>query len=204
MESSTAETLVPATYGAPFEGGFYGGQIRIGVAIFAIAWAPKAHGETMAFWLPSYTEVPNAASCFDSMANTKAMAEAGSPLGKWALGLDINGHRDWCVPARDVLELGYRLLKPGTDVNSCSFRDGDNPSSIPAGYPYTNEAPAQTLAEAFRSGGDEAFDEDWYWSSTQGSASGAWSQDVSAGDQDGHDKNFVGRARACRLIQLNP
>lgn len=204
MKSSTAETLVPAAYGAPFEGGFYGGQIRIGVAIFAIAWAPKAHGETTAIWLPSYTEVPNAASCFDSMGNTKAMAEAGSPLGKWALDLDINGFRDWCVPARDVLELGYRNLRPGTTDNYANFRDGDNPSSIPAGYPYTEQAPVQTFAEAFRAGGSEAFDEVWHLSSTQCSAFNAWGQNFDDGGQYDDGKEVEARARACRLIQLNP
>ena len=204
MKSSTAETLVPAAYGAPFEGGFYGGQIRIGVAIFAIAWAPKAHGETTAIWLPSYTEVPNSASCFDSMGNTKTMAEAGSPLGKWALDLEINGFRDWCVPARDVLELGYRHLKPGTGDNSGSFRDGDNPSSIPAGYPYTEQSPVQTTAEAFRTGGDEAFEEAWHWSSTQYSADDAWVQYFADGSQGISGKEFEASARACRLIQLTP
>jgi len=141
--------------GTPFEGGFYGGQIRIGNAVFAIAWAPKAEGETQGAWLGSYTDVPGAGSCFDSMANTVAMAEAGSAIGNWARGLTIGGHTDWCVPARDVLELGYRLLKPSTQGNACSFRDGDNASSVPAGYPYSEATPAQTTAEAFRAGGAE-------------------------------------------------
>ncbi|MRR49339.1 MAG: DUF1566 domain-containing protein [Rhodocyclaceae bacterium] len=204
MKSSITENLVPETYGSPFEGGFYGGKIRIGLAIFAIAWAPKAEGETTSLWLPSYTQVPNADSCFDSMANTIAMAEAGSPLGKWALGLEINGYNDWCVPARDVLELGYRYLKPGTYENSCSFRDGDNPSSIPAGYPYTEQSPAQTISEAFKAGGEEAFDEVWYWSSTQFSSTNAWGQTFNDGYPNLTSKKYGGRARACRLIQLNP
>ena len=33
-------------------------------------------------------------SCYDSMANTIAMAEAGSPIAKQALGLEINGYAD--------------------------------------------------------------------------------------------------------------
>jgi hypothetical protein len=204
MKSSTAEILVPDTFGTPFEGGFYGGKIRIFDGVFAIAWAPKALGETTSLWLPSYTQVPNADSCFDSMANTLAMAEAGSPLGIWARGLNINSKQDWCIPARDVVELGYRHLKPGTYANACSFRDGDNPSSIPAGYPYTEQFPVQTVSEAFRKGGAEAFDEAWYWSSTQYSASYAWIQDFDDGGQRGGSKKFEARARACRLIQLNP
>ena len=131
------------------------------------------------------------------------MADAGSPLAKWALSLDINGFADWCVPARDVLELGYRNLKPTAQENYASLRDGDNASSVPAGYPYTDASPAQTAAEAFRTGNPEAFDDTWYWSSTQFSASSAFGQDFGYGLQ-GHDaKKSEARARAVRLIQLS-
>jgi hypothetical protein len=203
MKSTITPVTAPAAIGTPFEGGFYGGQIRIGAAICAIVWAPKAQGETKGKWLDSYTSVPGAASCFDSMANTKAMAEAGSNLAKWALGLDINGHTDWRIPARDVLEMGYRYLKPTTDENSASFRDGDNASSIPVGYPYTNESPVQTAADDFKEGGPEAFDARWHWSSTQYSDDSAFSQYFLNGTQSNYDKSYEGRARAVRLIQLS-
>ena len=204
MNTERSSILVPAEHGAPFEGGLYGGKIRSGEKIVAIAWAPKALGETKGLWLPGYTDVPNARSCFHSMDNTRAMAEAGSPLAKWALGLEINGKQDWCIPARDVLEQAYRFLKPGTGENSAGFRDGDNPSSIPPGYPYTEQLPAQTLAEAFRAGGGEAFEEAWYWSSTQYSSSFAWGQGFGNGGQNYSFKKFEALSRAVRLIQLNP
>lgn len=188
--------------GEPFAGGFYGGRIRIGEALFAVVWAPKATGEHKGAWLPGYADVPGATSCFDSMANTRAMAEAGSAIAQWAQGLEINGRRDWCIPARDVLELGYRLLKPGTYENSGSFRDGDNASSVPPGYPYTDAVPAQTEVAAFRSGGPEAFDERWHWSSTQYSQYGAFYQGFGYGSQDNVDKKYEARVRAVRLIQL--
>ncbi len=204
MKSDNPNTIVPETFGTPFEGGFYGGNIRIGALIFAIAWAPKAEGEIKGPWLPSYKTVPGTESCFDSVANTKAMAEAGSPIAKQALATTINGHSDWVIPARDVLELGYRHLKPGSGENSASFRDGDNPSSVPAGYPYTEASPEQTTAEAFRTGGPEAFDEAWYWSSTQYSEDYAWLQYFLYGYQIYSSKKYEGRARLVRLIQLNP
>jgi hypothetical protein len=203
VNSEKPTVLVPSTIGAPFEGGFYGGQIRVGVFLCAIAWAPKAHGEVKGVWLPSYKDVPNATSCFDSMANTRAMAEAGSPIAQQALAADINGHTDWCVPARDVLEMGYRYLKPSAYENSSSFRDGDNASSVPAGYPYKADSPAQTEVEAFRKGGAEAFDEAWYWSSTQSSECSAFFQYFLYGCQDGSGKKFEARARFVRLIQLS-
>lgn len=190
--------------GSPFASGFYGGTIRIAAHLFAVAWAPKALGETTGVWLPNYKQVPNATSCFDSAANTLAMAEAGSPLAQWAMRLSIDGKNDWVLPARDVLELGHRYLKPGTRENYCTFRDGDNPSSVPAGYPYTPQSPAQTTVPAFQTGGPEAFDEAWYWSSTQSSESDAWLQYFGFGLQLSHGKKFEARARAVRLIQLTP
>ena len=103
-----------------------------------------------------------------------------------------------------MLELGYRHLKPTTQENYASFRDGDNPSSIPVGYPYTEASPAQTAAAAFQKGGDEAFEPEWYWSSTQYSSYGAWTQLFGYGSQYGSDKYRKFRCRAVRLIQLNP
>lgn len=204
MKSLNLSTVSSIAHGTEFEGGFYGGVIVIPNApLHAIAWAPKAKGQTKAIWLPGYTDAPNATSCYDSMANTRAMAEAGSPLGKFALEANINGFTDWCVPARDVLEMGYRYLKPTTEENSRTFRDGDNPSSLPAGYPYTEASPVQTLAEAFRAGGSEAFDGAWYWSSTQYSSSYAWGQYFDDGFQDYYLKSFEARCRLVRLIPLN-
>ena len=101
-----------------------------------------------------------------------------------------------------MLELGYRNLKPTTEENCGSFRDGDNASSVPAGYPYTDVSPAQTTAEAFREGGDEAFEAAWYWSSTQYSESSAWGQYFYHGVQYYDSKKFEARARVIRRFVL--
>jgi hypothetical protein len=188
--------------GAPYEGGFYAGQIAVNGHPFAIAVAPKAVGEVREVWLPGYDMVPGAASCFDSVANTLALAEAGSPLAKAVMALSIDGKTDWVVPARDVLEVMYRNLKPTSGKNYASFRDGDNPSSIPVGYPYTEGLPAQTGAPAFQTGGAEAFEAEWYWSSTQYSQDGACAQYFDDGYQNYLSKSSSFRCRAVRLIQL--
>jgi hypothetical protein len=57
--------------------------------------------------------------------------------------------------------------KPGTDQNSGWNRSGVNASAIPPTLPYTLDAPLQTTVEAFKEGGEEAFDEGAVWSSTQ-------------------------------------
>ena len=142
--------------GLPFEGGYFGGIVRVRDTLHAIAWAPKADGEAEHVWLPKRADAPGTHSCCDSVENTLAMADAGSALAKWALGLRIGGHDDWCIPARDVLELAYRHLKPTTHETCCSFRDGDNPSSVPAGYPYGSAGVVQTSVQAFQAGGPEA------------------------------------------------
>ncbi|MDW3683903.1 DUF1566 domain-containing protein [Cupriavidus sp. CV2] len=186
--------------GDPLGGGFYAGQIRQGEDIYALVVAPKDGGEhDDIVWNGDRSRVEGALSYSDGAANTAAMAVAGSDLAKWAIGLQINGYHDWHLPARDEAEIIYRNLKP-TAGNYASFRDGENPSSVPVGYPYTEQLPAQTGAAAFQAGGSEAFEEAWYWTSTQyaGTSHGAWYQYFLDGNQYGHHKNYEFRARAVR------
>jgi len=202
MTITISATSLPA-FGAACAGGFFGGVIRIGALLHAVIWAPKAQGEAQGVWLPDSKPVPGAQSCFDSAANTLAMAEAGSALAQCVMSLEIDGIGGWAIPARDVLELAYRHLKPTTQRTVCSFRDGENPSSWPAGYPYGGAAlPMQTEAIAFKAGGEEAFEPVWYWSSTQSDEDDAWSQDFYLGRQDVDRVSWQARCRAVRLIQL--
>ena len=204
MSLSLPTSQLPAAYGTPFEGGFYGGLVHVNGVLRALAWAPKATGTTRGPWLKKRTAALVATSCHDSLANTTAMAELGSPIAKWALDLRIAGHEDWCIPARDVLELGYRHLKPGQQDNWAGFRDGDNPSSVPPGYPYTKQSPVQTTGEAFRTGGPEAFDELWHHTSTQYDDSSAWYQSINNGYQGTSYLSAEGAVRAVRLIHVSP
>lgn len=195
-------TIQAITYGTAYEGGSFGGIVNINGLQHAIVWAPKADGQTHGIW---HADQPGliAPSCNDSMANTQAMAKAGSAIAQWALGLSINGHTDWCIPARDVLELAYRHLKPTTQQTDGWARCGDNPSSVPVGYPYRTQAtPVQTTAEAFQKGGSEAFENEWHWTSTQASASSAWTQSFLNGIQSSLTLGSELRVRAVRLIQL--
>lgn len=189
---------LPAMIGTPFGGGFYVGRIRSGDAVYALIVAPKDGGETTGCWLNSLTDVPGATSCHDGMANTLAMRDAGSEIAAWALSLQINGFADWYLPSRDELELLYRNLKPTTEENIASFRDGDNPSSVPAGYPYTEDHPQTTDAPVFRESAAEAFVDTWHWSSTQFSPDNAWFQHFDVGDHNYAHKGSRGRARAVR------
>ena len=191
---------VPTTPAAPFEGGFFAGLIRIGDDTFALVVAPKAAGHTRKAWGEYGKTIDGARSYNDGMANTIAMAEAGSALAQWARELNIDGHDDWYIPSRDELEVCYRHLKPTAEENYCYFRSGDSPSSVPVGYPYTEESPAQTASSEFQEGGEEAFDDSWHWASTQSSADGAWVQHF---DDGYHHKDYEYSARAVRRFKVS-
>lgn len=182
--NANTNVLIP---GAAIGGGFYAGALLVQGVLFGVIVAPKAEGEHDDIrWNKNLKSVAAAQSYYDGLANTKAMAEAGSELAKWALGLRIGGHDDWHIPSRDALELIYRNLKPHDDENTAYYRSGENPTSSPVGYPYTDDLPAQTDAEAFKDGGAEAMEQAWYWSSTEYAPYDdcAWLQGFFSGGQD--------------------
>ncbi|BAK75782.1 hypothetical protein NH8B_0950 [Pseudogulbenkiania sp. NH8B] len=198
MTTIAAPVQTPTIPGTPFAGGFYVGRFQIDGQQYALIVSPKTAGTLTGKWGEFGQDVPGARSYNDGRANTLAMAEAGSELAQQALALNINGLDDWYIPSRDELELCYRYLKPTAGENYCSFRDGDNASSLPVGYPYTEDTPAQTPAEAFRDGGAEAFNPRWYWASTQFSPDYAWGQTFDDGYQNVDHKDYQCRARAVR------
>jgi len=186
-------------------GGFYAGQVRQADGLYILIVAPKDGGEhEETSWSADTKRIDDARSFFDGKSNTAAMARAGIALALWASGLGINGFDDWYLPARDELEIVYRNLKP-TDQDNYVWRSGDNPSSVPSGYPYTVNSPTKTAAEAFLAGGPEAFDdESWYWTSTQSESTSnlAWYQTFGFGGQSNFRKDYEFRARAVRKMKV--
>ena len=192
----TAVIKTPTVPGTPYAGGFYAGRINIEGEQYAIIVAPKST-ELETIW-GSASRQTNAKSFFDGAANTQAMVESGSDLAKYMQSLDNNGFNDWYLPSRDELEICYRNLKPTANENYC-WR-GDNPSSVPPGYAYTRDLPAQTSAPTFQDDGAEAFEPVWYWTSTQdaGNPDSAWIQDFGTGNQNHDHELYEYRARAVR------
>lgn len=188
--------------GSPLAGGFYAGMLDCNGERFALIVSPADAGTTEGIW-GAGGETIEASHVADGPANTVAMAEAGSDIAKWALELSIGEHADWYIPARDELELIYRHLKPTTQENWASFRDGDNPSSIPPGLPYTEEAPTQTTVTEFQEDGEQALPVAWHWTSTQYSAHTARIQDFSDGSQTNRNKGYRHRVRAVRRFKVN-
>lgn len=190
------KTMTPGTM---FEGDMCLGVINVDGVAYAIYQPPKVLSEhAPTIWNESLKIVKGAMSWCDGLANTKAMAKAGSKLAQWALDGELY------IPSMDEQELQYRLLKPSTAKNSCYARSGINLSAQPPTYPYTPDFPKQTKLKAFREGGPEAFALEWYWSSTQHAAhSGyAWMQYFGNGNQYDYHKSYNYRARAVRRIKI--
>lgn len=190
------------TIGAPLAGGFYAGLFNLDNNLHALIVSPKEQGQIPGVKWGEYGKAIDAISCNDGLANTNAMATAGNDAAASILALSIKGEDagHWYIPSRDELEICYRNLKPTTEENYCTYRDGDNASSVPVGYPYTAESPAKTQAEAFQQDASEAFDEAWYWSSTQCSANFAYVQGFSGGGQSDDLKDSGCRVRAVRRL----
>jgi hypothetical protein len=157
----------------------YFARIRGPEGDYGVALPPIAlRAHPAAPWNNHSKRVDGAMSYYDGLSNTVAMAKAGSKVAEFALDKGLY------IPARDELEPAYRTLKPSTDENWC-YRNGDNPSSIPAGYPYTETDPAQTTIGGYRTGEPEALPEAWVWTSTQYARDDAyaWVQHFSDGSQ---------------------
>lgn len=202
MKSS--ETEIAAIIGTAMGGGFYAGRVNVDGVLYALIVAAKAEGETTLAWSDRYDSIDGAKSYCDGAANTAALASAGSKLAAWASELKTGGESDWYIPAQDELEIIYRNLKPTADENSRHARSGINLSATPPTRPYKPTEPSQTLAEAFQSDGAEAFDDTWYWSSTQhaGYSDCAWIQYFADGLQYSGRKSYAGRARAVRRLPI--
>jgi len=187
--------------GAPLGGGFYTAEFQINGLFFAMVTAGK-EAEIKGEWGKYGKKIEGAGSFVDGLANTDAMVAAGLEIAISVRAMRFGGQDDWAIPARNQQEAQYRNLKPTTQENYCSYLDGYNPDSVPAGGLYTEENPLQTTIEAFREGGAEAFAAAWYWSSTQCSASSAFVQFFDDGRQDYDGKDGSYDVRPVRMIQI--
>ncbi|MBB1614489.1 DUF1566 domain-containing protein [Pseudomonas sp. UMC65] len=188
----------------PVIGQAYGGGFVTGITRDPVTGKQSLHitagaaHELVGKWGEYGKKIEGADSFIDSLANTQAMAVAGSDLAAKVLALNIDGFTDWAIPARDVQELQYRHFKPTTEENWAGRRDGDNPNSVPVGQLYSEKSPLQTAHTDFQEGGAEAFRDTWYWSSSQRSALTAFTMSFVDGLQGYHGKLSELRVRPVR------
>ncbi len=206
MEKTIQKQEVPTLIGAPLGGGFYFGDIKIEGRSYSQIIAPKSGGQLAvdSRWNSKSINIPSAMSFCDGLANTLAMAAAGSEIARWALNLRIGGFDDWHIGALDQVEMQYRYLKPTKESNWCYLRSGINLSALVPTQPYTPEHPIQTAVAAFQADADEAFDPAWYWTSTQhaSGSSYAWVQYFNDGFQNTDHKDDQCRVRAVRRLLI--
>ena len=226
----TGAQKFPAVIGEPFGGGFFAGYISHtadGSPTHALIVAPRETGATGSGytlttnpkWADETVAVPanatliGASSAFDGKVNTDLMMSliadetysAGAfPAAQFCADLSIGGFTDWYLPSRFELDIAYFNLKPSTATNNTSW--GTNDYSVPkrtANYALTY--PQQTYVTAFNTS-TEAFVADGHWSSTETTATGAWSLALNNGSQGsgtGAGKaNTNRRVRAFRKLAL--
>ena len=205
--------MIPTRIGQKFEGGYFAGINRIGVCAYAILVAPKSTEQKRLQW-ETHRSTSSTHLVNDGWSNTNAMNDADHPAAHYCRSLNVGGHTDLYLPSRDELELCYRNLKPaarnnatytaGTFIANLSLANGTNLNSIPTSVAYTNTKPAQTIVTAFRLGNVEAFDTDWYWTSTASSSStiGSLIQHFSNGYQHWFNKTDVTKVRGVRRVPI--
>lgn len=168
--------------GEEFGGGYLGALMPAADGRFwALIVSPKMEGEMKSVpWGMLNKPVPAARSFTDGLANSDATNDEHHPAALFCRAIHIGGMKDWYLPSSAELAALWVSLGPG-----------------------------HTFAEAFRRGGREAFDESWYWSSTEvkGDPSFAWGQPF--GDQpfglslrNNDDKYGVNMCRAIRRVHL--
>jgi len=207
--SNSITTQLPAI-GSAYAGGFFAGQISTtanGVATHNLVVGAKSTAQegNTELWKNSETSTPGADSFIDGAQNTADMVADGSsavyPSAHFCNNLVTGGFSDWYMPAKNELEVCYFNLKPSTTSNNTS--SGINTNAVPSrGSNYTAGTPARTSVAIFQTGGAEAFDANIYWSSTESTASLAWSQYFSTGQQTEPRKDFRFLVRAIRRVPL--
>jgi len=205
--SAASNSVTPAlAIGDAFGGGFFAGQIGVGgVATHNLVVAPVSSGESTKQYKNANTAVPGADSVIDGPQNTADMVADGNstvyPAAHFCNDASIGGFTDWYMPAKNELEICYYNLKPTTTANNTS--SGTNTNAVPSrGSNYTAGTPAQTSAAAFKDTGAEDFAAANYWPSTENSATSAWRQTFSNGNQFNDNKLNSSRVRCVRRLAI--
>jgi hypothetical protein len=181
--SASSNSVTPAlpAIGTAYEGGFFAGQYSTtanGVATHNLVVGPKSTAETSTQWKTSNTATTGANSPTDGIQNTDDMiADGGAgvyPAAGFCYNLSTGGKTDWYMPSQNEIEVCYYFLKPTTTANNTG--SGSNPNAVspePISTNYTSGSPAQTSASDF-AGGTQKFEAQYYWTSTQYSATHSW------------------------------
>ncbi|MDR3438991.1 DUF1566 domain-containing protein [Telmatospirillum sp.] len=171
------EPVVPAL-GEAFGGGIVGNITPWagGRQAIVIVADKTAGGDLGEFaWDPDYDDAPGAKSFTDGLANTDAINDGQHPAAQAARAYRGGGFDDWQLPA-----LAEHL---GLLANLC---------------------PIWTEMPAFKTGGEQAYEEAPYWTSTQSQFYQlyAWTQHFGSGLSDYWSKGNDYRVRPVRIVLI--
>lgn len=174
--------------GESMAGGFFGGLISINQTTFCLIVSPKESGEFYNQCLTQLGASDHVATFHNDGCHNTAMLAQYYPEIKSITQVTINDYNDWYIPSLDELEVLYRNLKPSTTSNACFFRSGVNLSAALSEdmQPYVEDNPAQTTLLAFKQHGEQAFDTQYYWTSSLNHRANAllfWTQNFQDGTQ---------------------
>ena len=192
--------------GDPFMGGYYAGIIdtvdgniiagdssQTGLR-YALIMSPESLESAPLTYKNANTAAPVASRTrWNGLIASASMVGATYPAANYAneLAYPNDGASPWYLPAMDELELLYRNFKPGNADNVVAARyasdfpgaaatQGENISSSPQSSGYTTSVPAQSTLALFQTGGAEALDRLYYFSSTENSSIKVWEQTTTA------------------------
>ena len=172
------EVVELPTIGAPFAGGFFAGEHIIDGECYALVVAAKSEGEKLSveYKKKSLGTADGTDSEEDGLANSEKINDKNHPGAQFCRSLQIGGHKDWYLPSRDELMRIWLALGP-------------NKKNTP---------------EIFRSGGAEAFEGRWYWSSTEHASYSdyAWVVGFNDGGQGTSSKYGDAGVRAVRRFKI--
>jgi hypothetical protein len=98
--NAPSRLILPAAIGAPFGGGICLGGMFVDQTPYVIIAGPKQLAQLKPQAWGSSKMVKGAMSVYDGLANTNAMAAAGSPAAKEVRALRIGDFDDWYIGAR--------------------------------------------------------------------------------------------------------
>lgn len=201
--ASNSVTPLPAI-GAALGGGYFAGQISTagnGIADYNLVVGPVSSAQsTSKQWKIVNTTTAGTTSVINGPANSAAMNDVTHPAALFCEAVTAGGFTDWYMPAKNELEVCYYNLKPTTTSNNTSV--GANTNAVPSrASNYSAGTPAQTSSTDFQSSGTEDFSVTEYWSSTEASATNAWYQNFSNGNQGNTPYGGKGASYHVRAIR---
>jgi hypothetical protein len=167
--------------GSPLAGGFFAGEMTLAGERFALIVAPKSEGEKagddgLQYKIRNRDTADDSDCDDDGVANTDKINDDNHPAVQFCRSLTIGGFNDWYLPSRDELMQLWRNLGP-------------NRKNTP---------------ELFKAEAAEAFEEEWYWSSTEHAQHSGyvWVVGFTNGNQGNDGKDYGYGVRAVRRFKI--